>query len=713
MRRGANATARKERADRVPWKMCRAALSAASCARYVLSVTRREKLVFGIVFCVAAGAGSTRAHADEGDVVVTGSSVTGFVGTAKEGEKPRDSADAAALLEGLPGLRVRRLGVDGGFATLSIRGAASSQIAVVVAGIPLTSATDPSVDLATLPLWPGAVAHVHRTFAPAALGGGYLGGVVSFDPLSTSGPDRTELYDAVGSFGALRMRIADVRTISGNSGSTGISRPNEGGSRWVLATGLSASRIGGGFLYVDPSLGPGNEVDRERTNAGSAQVSGMAQARGDFDQLTILLTALGVARRDGVAGTFLHPTTATRLERERALFAVEIRRPADDGRWIGRVFVRREVTSFSDPLGENGFGLTGTSFSGVTAVGAMIGRSLRLGERFVLDVRLDGEMESSAGSRVYGPLPDRRRTRTGLGTDVTYRVSERVPWTLLAAGRVDLRRDVAAEGGDNLEALPAGHLGAEVALSEHAILAAHAGALARPPSFLELLGDGGATEASPNLRSERALAFDVGARLRGPFGKTIEDGAWDAELVVFGARTRDLIVIAPRGLGTLRAENVGDAASYGAEASVGLALGPLRALASYTLLVTRDLTDLASSAGQPLPGRPRHDLTVDVSARLGRFIVRYGLDVVAATPLNRESTLTLPTRTWHGAGVSFTPARGIVTLFEVANIFDQRSGDVLYASGATPTFVRYPSSDFVGYPIPGRRFTLALRISLP
>ncbi|MEO7096032.1 MAG: TonB-dependent receptor, partial [Polyangiales bacterium] len=618
--------------------------------------------------------------------------------TAKEGDRPRDTPDAAALLEGLPGLRVRRLGVEGGFATVSIRGAASNQIAVSLAGVPLTGAADPSLDQATLPLWPGSTVHAFRTFAPAGLGGGYLGGLVAIDPIAPGKKAHTEVYDAVGSFGALRMRVADVRSFG--AGGTA-----DGGG-WRVATGLSASRIEGGFPYLDPTLGPGREVDRTRENAGNAQVAGIVQARRDVDAWTIILTALGQTRRDGVAGNFLRPTTATRLFRERELFAVEARHGDDDGRFLVRVWLRHEHARFEDALGEQGPRLAGAAHDDVWASGVLLGRSFHVGPRLTLDARLDEQMESAAGERLAGPTPDRRRTRFGFSLDATLRATDLL--TLVAAARADLRRDVPYEGATTTETLPAAHLGAEHALGEHVTVATHLGFLARPPSFLELLGDGGATEPAPGLQSERALAADLGLRGRGVLG----DLRWDGELVGFVSRTKDLIVLTPRGLGTLRAENVGEASAGGVEASLGLLAGPARLLASYTFLVTRDLTSIVASSGQPLPGRPKHDLTLDLSARIAFVTLRYGLDLVSSTALDRQSTLTLPTRSWHSVGANAEVSRGVFVLGEISNLFDQRSGDVIYESSPAVRTVRYPYGDFVGYPIPGRRWTIALRIRL-
>jgi outer membrane cobalamin receptor len=646
------------------------------------------------VFC----ARFARADEDPVSIVVTGSAESGFSSSASEGARPRETADAAALFDGLPGVRVRRLGAEGTFSTLSIRGATSNQVAVVLAGVPLTGAADPSFDLATLPLWPGASVHAYRTFAPASIGGGYLGGVAVIDPIASSNAPtstpHTEVYDSVGSFGALRMRVADVRSIGGG---------------WKVATGLSAGRADDDFAFVDPTGGPGKEIDSTRKNSAFAQIGGIVQARRDVDAWTLLVTALASDRRDGVAGTFERPTNATRLFRDRELFAVEARHGDDAGRWLVRAWTRRDGQRFEDPFGEEGgLGLAGVARQRTDAFGATLGRSLRFGETspLVIDLRLEEELEDAHTVSTLDVEGTRRRTRLGAAVDATWKPID--AWSIVAAARADLRRDVDVVASKEDEILPAAHWGLEYRPIDGLSLLAHGGAVARPPSFIELLGDGGAIEAAPGLKSEHALAIDGGARAQGSMGAL----RWNAELVGYALRMTDLIVVLPRGVGTLRAENVGDATAFGTETSLGAELGPLRIVASHTLLVTKDRSTDAAARGNPLPGRPEHDLTLDLLARIDRLTLRYGLDVVSSTTLDRAATITVPTRTWHTIGATFTITREIKAIGEIANVFDQRSGDVVYASGPPTIFARYPISDFVGYPIPGRRWTIAVRGTL-
>ncbi len=619
-------------------------------------------------------------------LVVEGSAAPSFTSTAREGQTPREAGDAASLLEDLPGVQVRRQGAEGSFATVSIRGSASNQVAVTFAGVPLTGAADPSLDLATLPLWPGAALRVHRTFAPASLGGGYLGGVVDVEPIELSRGARTELYDAYGSFGAYRMRASDVRAIS---------------DEVRVGTGLSYARWDGDFPYYDPTRAPPG--DRLRDNAQGAQLAAVSQVRVEHGAWTLLATGLAQVRHDGVPGPLYAPTPAASFGRDRELLALEARHRDDDGRWLVRAYARREGRSFRDDEPGDPLYRPADVAASVLDGGITLGRSQSIGA-LELDSRL--ELEREAASQSPSTLGGLTRTRAGVALDATLR--PRRGLTLIAALRGDLRSDADTVdlADTRRELLPAAHLGGELELVEGLSLAAHAGALARPPSFLELLGDGGVYAPSPGLQSERSLAADAGLRARGALrGVRIE-----AELTAFAAHTTDFIVLEPTGFATFRAGNVGAVDTAGGEATLAATTGPLRLLGSYTGLYSRDATDERAYRGRPLPGRPPHDLTLDAVVSLGRVELRYGFDYLAAMPFDRADTLELPARVTHSLGARVRLGGGLQLIGELLNVLDQRTRPVLLSS-ATGETVTYPISDYLQYPIPGRRFTIALRWS--
>ena len=64
------------------------------------------------------------------DVTVHGDAPGNFSSSASERDSVREVTDAASLVEPLPGVHVRRYGADDSFATLSIRGSSSTEVAV-------------------------------------------------------------------------------------------------------------------------------------------------------------------------------------------------------------------------------------------------------------------------------------------------------------------------------------------------------------------------------------------------------------------------------------------------------------------------------------------------------------------------------------------------------------------------------------------------------
>src|SRR5262249_41847130 len=160
-----------------------------------------------------------------------------------------------------------------------------------------------------LPLWPGAVLRVYRGFAPAALGTtGYLGGVLAIDPPSPSTGGRTESSLYAGSFGALKVRVGDLRSAGGMD----------------LGTGLFASRSDGSFPYVmETPLGSGHLVEQDRTNAGQVVVGGIERIAVERPWGRVAALLFADARRLGVPGTALRPVHRATLSTSRLVAGLE------------------------------------------------------------------------------------------------------------------------------------------------------------------------------------------------------------------------------------------------------------------------------------------------------------------------------------------------------------------------------------------------------
>jgi iron complex outermembrane receptor protein len=641
------------------------------------------------------------------EVFVRGDTAGAYVSRASIDRSLREPVDAASVLAELPSVHVRRLGAEGSLATMSIRGSASSQVGAVLASIPLTSAADPSLDVGSLPLWPGASFRVYRGFAPASLGTtGYLGGVLAIDPPSAANGERTEWWAAAGSFGSLKVRAGDVRVVRGVT----------------LGTGLFASRSDGDFTFEVTDAITGKLVEKRRENARYASAGGIGRASIELGWGSVGLTVLADARRQGLPGTATFPATFARLESSRIVAGADVLVRTARGALRGALWGRRETSSAHDPFGELDPTRAGTRESAVLAAGGSIGwrgRPLTLAalSTLLVSATLDARAERftpSAQTSARGRAgTNADRLAAGLGLELEWKPL--APLTLSASGRIDARRDETAAGvGPNPSAevpgvatdlAPSGHAGASLRINDAAILSVHGGALWRPPSFFELFGDRGSLVGDPALRPERAASADLG--LHGAAGDSGAQVSYEA--VGFVTYARDLIAFIPLGRSTFRARNVEQARIAGAELSAALSAKGLRTQISYTLLATENLSDHPLANGRKLPGRPLHDLAYDASYRIGPVRVRYGLDAVAGTTVDVEGTRVLPARVLHSAGISARVPflRGLQASLEAQNLFDLRT---LYVS-STYRPVAMPVSDFLGFPLPGRTLWAAVRFT--
>jgi hypothetical protein len=653
---------------------------------------------------------AARAEEPTEEVTVHGSQAAGFASRARIDDAPREITDAASLIEPLPGVHVRRFGADDAFATLSIRGSTSSEVAILLAGVPLTGAADPSLDLATLPIWPGVRVRVYRSFAPAALGPGSLGGTLVVDPPRPTARVGTEVWAAAGSFGARRLRVGDVRALGA------------GGAR--LVTALSASRADDDFTYYDPIAStPGHDVTSTRTNTQHAAVNGLASVslpvRFDAAHVgSLTVTTLAQARRQHVPGTIKAPTPSQVLDANRALAAIELSGPTSDGAWSVRAWGRRDGLQLRDDRSQLAtFGPTHTD-DRIVAAGGSIGWRGALADPLSLEARADASGERFApGSYVGGAAPaGATRAAAGAALDVEWQATRIWAWT--ASGRADVWSDGSNDPtvASRSEARPTGHLGTEVQAGP-LVLAAHGGAVARPPSFVERFGDRGAFIGDPDLRPESAWTVDAGARL---VARRIGPVRLRAEIAGFATWADDLIVFVSQGAyGRARATNIGRARLVGAEAEVVAAAYGLEARAAYTALATANEAACAVAGGSiassstcarpQLPGRPEHDLVMDVSYTFGALRLRYGVDAVSGIVADLTGNVRVPARVLQSIGVRFDVpgADGLRLALDVRNLLDVRNAT--YEGIVGP--VREPIGDAYQYPLPGRSFLVSARFA--
>lgn len=622
------------------------------------------------------------------EVTIKGAQAGGFSSRIKVEDHPREVTDAASLVEGEPGVHVRRLGGEDSFASLSIRGASSSQVAIVLAGVPLTGGGTPAIDLSSLPLWPGVRARVFRTFAPASLGPGSLGGTLAWDAPNANEKERIETWAAIGSFGSMRVRSGAIQKLD----------------NMRLAMGASASRSDNDYTYWDPF----DREFRKRENAGHAQGSAIASLTAPYKlsggrEGTITALVLAQAREQGVPGSVYVPTPNQVLHSDRELATVMGTHPTTKtvsayAQW----WARREGFSIRDAPDRD----PSRSDSFVMATGAHAGVRGRPFAPIRADVRIEGRGEKFDPTRFRGSSAFLSAFRTAIAgaSDVEWMPRDWI--TAAISGRLEHLRDTTGKEDANETTLATAHAGTEVLWNDLAF-AWHGGYVSRPPSFLERFGTTGGYLATPNLKSESAWALDWGARGKRKW-KKLEVGG---ELVGFATFASDLIVFVPQGFrGQLKASNIGQANLAGLESRAQGKWGPLELRASYTLTWTENRSACTSLFGcPPLPGRPLHDLVIDTLVTAGMFRFRWGLDVVAGMKFDTAGLNEIPARALQSIGIRFKPSKEIEWSVDVRNLTDERTAT--YPSAIPGMTTQQPLGDAIFYPLPGRTALLSVKIT--
>jgi iron complex outermembrane receptor protein len=386
---------------------------------------------------------------------------------------------------------------------------------------------------------------------------------------------------------------------------------------------------------------------------------------------------------------------------------------------------------FQDPLGEVGLGVDDQK---TTALDGFVGPRVRFRLwrgaflHVVAQHRSEGVfIEEANAAEPAMRSGDSTRSRFWFGSGVEleqFLASDRV--LLAPAVHVDTvtsRFAVAASegelGDDGRDATDLGvspRLGTRFRIVRGLEARASVGRYFRPPNLMELFGDRGFAVGNPGLVPERGTSVDGGFVVDLVF----DDASLYAQAAGFWSLASDLVQWVRAGPVT-RAENLDSARIAGFESSLSLAL--LERLlvlgANYTFVDSQNRTSEPEQHGQPLPGRPRHELFVSpsVGAEMRGIPipfeprVLYTLEVVSGTFLDPSARYELPTRVLHGFGVELHLARMAHLAFEVRNLLDARVTTWTPPIEGAPA-LPVPISDFIGYPLPGRSLWASLSIDL-
>jgi len=562
--------------------------------------------------------------------------------------------DASELLKEAPGVVVSDAGGAGQRKTLSLRGASSNAVLVLLDGVPL-AAPGTAVDLSRVPTAALERIEVLRGGASARYGPGAMGGVVN---LVTRAPGGTRAFGDV-SQGSFMTTLATV------GGATSL----PGGDGLLLLHGL---RSDGDFAYRyddKPALDGNALVTQQRVNNQALSGGGLARYRAHLGATTADVLLEGAAERRGLAGPVQNPTPTAGQETLRGTLSARTFTAFEAGGALSVLAYGRldDSTLTGAAFGAGRYHQLESSV-GVEAVFTRAAFS-RHGFTALLTGGGDWLATPAAGT------PSQGRFGAMLADEVLFFDGALV---VNASARVDV-------AGPFVVFSP--KAGVVAQLPRGFEVKANVGQASRPPSFQERYVVQGTLMPNPALRPERALSADVTAGWR--------DEKVALAVTGFGSLYEDLITYEYYPPALAKPFNVMTARVAGVEAEARVTPAPwLDASVAYTFLSTQNLRDDPRYYLKALPFRPAHRVAARVSGGLRWLRAHADILFQSAQYMNRTETLSLDARAFVNVGVSSTPfSRPDVTLaFEVKNLFDVQTQDVN------------------GYPLPPRAafFTLAV-----
>lgn len=613
------------------------------------------------------------AAVDEHDATAAASEV-------EMGEHPLREADADVVLRDFEGLTPQRLGGAGARSSLSIRGAAAAHTELLIDGLPLSGPITGGPDLSTVRLEAFDRVRLYRGGVPAWIGLSAIGGVINLIP-HVRGPSQAEVQMGIGSWGERRSSA----------------RVSLHGADWDYSAHVYLRKNDGNFEFTfDPTpLRAGDETERRRQNADLLEGQVLHAARFSAGKHEGRVIAFGYERTGGVPGPAVQPTSHVHRQLQIGHLAAGYRfDDAQDTRLHAAVGFGLRQQRLSDRFGEIGLGPrqsddTQASLSAHVTAEHDFASWLSATTSFRVS-HLAFSPEDRLRRR---QVPSSQQTRVDLALEPWFRIKlADVPIDLRPSLRMSFQH---AERADLLlgeqtttydEWIPGFRLAAGLAPTEGVYVSASAAHLVRTPTITELFGDRAFLRGNTNLQSERATQFDVGLR--------IEDSAadWRGSVSLRGhaSLVDDLIRYTVTSQYQAIPSNADEARILGAELGGQASLGDWARISVATGLLHASNPD----AGV-LPLRPPFHLYARFEGpevEQDSFVARLYVDFyhLAGNFTDDANFVKLPSRSNLGVGFRATFLDHLGLVFRVDNIGDQRRQDI------------------VGFPLPGRSFSLLI-----
>ncbi len=616
---------------------------------------------------------------------------SGFVAVVNLSPRRHRIEDAASILSRSVGVRVKRYGGLGSFATMSIRGSSSSQVQFYLDGVPLNDPYSGMTDLNDISTGDLKRIEIYRGTSPTGFGGSSIGGTVNLvSAANGDGGTGTwfEAHGSTGSFGTRRLTAAI--------------RPQ---------AGLVSLRLGGGYLesrgdfpFTDDNgtpMNPDDDAEALRLNNDFIRWNAAGRlgvAAHGFDDLSLNFSA--VSREGGIPGIGSNQSSRARSERDRRIAYMKLRPSPLAGRKLhleGTAFYSWTADRFDDPGADISLLRQSTDNRIISTGGNVRSRVFVPSARLSIEAFLEGKNERFR-PRDFLPQPSegperKRETVTASASAELGLAGERL---FVTGGlRHEWSRSefydeplfpwlppVAQGPVEREETTPC--LGFRAGPAKWLTIKGNWGRHYRLPSFFEMFGNSGTVTGSPGLEPERGTNRDIGIVCSA--GRLWKIERPRLEAVYLDNELEGLILFFQNSQYTVKPRNIGSATIRGFELSAsGLIAGTLRFSCNYTHLDSKDTSPIPYYNGNELPGRPIHEASLSSELFGRRWSVTWEFHYMGSNYLDRANLALSGERRIHDLILVLrSPGHGISLSLEGHNLGDERIYDVS------------------GFPLPGR-----------
>lgn len=618
--------------------------------------------------------GTVIVNADRESNAQEGSS--GFSSVVKKERVNIKSQDVPTLIEKETSIQVRQSGGLGSYSSVSLRGASSDQVMVLLNGVPLNDAAESSVDLSTIPSSDIESIEIYRGVTPASFGRASIGGAININTVHAKKELKANIVTSYSSFNTFKF----APTISQKPGKFD----------YMISGEYSSSKNNFTFLNDNSTpLNPSDDNWEARNHDQFSQKNMLLETGYDFSKdIRLVFFDQYFNKGQNLPNWNNSPLVTTNFSTTRNMSSLKFN--------INNIGVNHFNTSsrldyiykseyYDDRDGT--FGL-GKQYNRYKTDNYGFNQLFEWPTQYnVLDAVLDIHREEF-------------RT-TDLLYNNYYAPRERNMYSLSAEDKVLMFSDRLivnpAMFYEYYDDVKAGHLnpklGIKYSINNLVSLKTNIAQYTREPSFFELYGDRGIFKGSSDLKAERGINFDIGPEVNyNNEGSDLSRVSFN--LAYFSSNIKDVISYVYDSMGIGHAVNISNSTINGIESSLIVDfLKHFSLNSNYTWQRPVNHSSVAMYDGRELPGRFQYSFNSRLEAKCSFIRPYYEFSYQSGLFYDTANLLPAPIKREHNAGVSGI-INDLVITAEVKNI-----GDDHY-------------EDFNGYPTPGRSYWMTLRYDI-